>query len=472
MVRGLAVEVKDLPMADIGNELIVHEDDGALAPEFVHAVAAAVQEEDTQQVRALVRDLHRADTADLIEHLRPDDRLVFIDLLGRTFDVQALTDIDETVRDQLLEELPSGKIASAVRRLDSDDAVYLLENLNKEDQQEILAKVPKADREALRRSLDYDEDTAGRLMQTEFVAVPAFWSVGQTIDYMRTEEDLPNSFIEVFVINPHFHLVGTVPISRILRTARNASIEQIMDTDQTIFNVDDDQEDVAYKFEQYHLASAGVVDGDQRLVGMVTVDDVVDVIREEAEEDIARLAGLGDQEITDSIWRTTRIRFGWLLMNLATAVLASFVISLFDATIQQMVALAILMPIVASMGGNAGTQTMTVAVRAIATRDLSAVNAMRVILRETSVGIINGLVFAIIMGLFAWWWFGSDALGLVIGAAMVINMVVAALAGILIPLTLEKFDIDPAIASSVFVTTMTDVVGFFAFLGLAAVYLL
>ncbi len=459
-------------MADVRDELVVHDEDGALASDFVHAVVAAIEEEDTQKVRALVRELHTADTADLIELLRPDDRLVFIDLLGRTFDVQALTDVDETVRDQLVEELPTGTIASAVRRLESDDAVYLLENLDEEEQSEILAKVPKADRETLRRSLDYDEDTAGRLMRTEFVAVPAFWSVGQTIDYMRTEDNLPNSFIEVFVVSPYFHLVGTVPVSRILRTPRDAIIEKVMDTEQTIFNVDDDQEDVAYKFEQYHLGSAGVVDTDQRLVGMVTVDDVVEVIREEAEEDMARLVGLGDQEITDSIWKTTQTRFGWLLMNLATAVLASFVISLFDATIQQMVALAILMPIVASMGGNAGTQTMTVAVRAIATRDLSAVNATRVILRETSVGIINGLVFAIIMGLFAWWWFGSNGLGLVIGAAMVINMVVAALAGILIPLTLEKLDIDPAVASSVFVTTMTDVVGFFAFLGLAAIYLL
>ncbi len=459
-------------MAEAHEDISVHDEDGALTPEFVSAVNDAIHQGDATNLRQLTRDLHGADTADLLELLRPDDRVVFIDLLGRTFDVTALTDVDETVRDHLVEELPANKIASAIKKLDSDDAVYLLENLDEEEQQEILAKVPKAEREALRRSLDYEEDTAGRLMQTEFVAVPAFWSVGQTIDYMRTEEDLPNSFIEVFVVDAYYHLIGTVPVSRILRTSREETIGEIMDEEQTIFHTDDDQEDVAYKFEQYHLGSAGVIDSDERLVGMITIDDVVDVIREEAEEDIARLAGLGDQELTDSVWRTTRGRFLWLLVNLGTAILASSVISLFDATIEQMVALAILMPIVASMGGNAGTQTMTVAVRALATRDLSAVNAFRIIVRETSVGVINGLVFAIIMGLFAWWWFGSDGLGLVIGAAMVINMIVAALSGILIPLALDWMDIDPAVASSVFVTTVTDVVGFFAFLGLAAMFLL
>lgn len=459
-------------MSEERAEIAVHEEDGALSPDFVNAIEEAIHLDDATALRALMRDLHGADAADLLELLRPDDRVHAISLLGRTFDVQALTDVDETVRDQLIDELPDGMIASAIRKLESDDRVYLLENLTPEERHKILSRVPKADREAVARSLDYDEDTAGRMMQTEFVAVPPFWSVGQTIDYMRTEDDLPSSFIEIFVVDTRFHLIGTVPVSRILRTPREALIEDIMDAEQTIIHVDEEQEDVAYKFEQYHLSSAGVVDNDDRLVGMITIDDVVDVIREEAEEDMARLAGLGDEEITDSVWRTTRTRFGWLLMNLGTAILASFVISLFDATIEQMVALAILMPIVASMGGNAGTQTMTVAVRALATRDLSAVNALRVIFRETSVGIINGLLFAIIMGLFAWWWFGSDELGLVIGAAMVINMVVAALSGILIPLTLDKLDIDPAVASSVFVTTMTDVVGFFAFLGLAAIFLL
>ena len=310
------------------------------------------------------------------------------------------------------------------------------------------------------------------VMQTTFVAVPAFWSVGQTIDYMRNEEDLPEDFIEIYVVDPAFHTVGFVPVSLVLRHPRSQQISEIMREHEVIFKVTDEQDDVAYKFNQYHLGSAAVVDENNRLVGSITVDDIVNVIQDEASEDILRLGGVGDEEITDTILSITQSRFGWLVINLATAVLASWVISLFDATIEQMVALAILMPIVASMGGNAGTQTMTVAVRALAQRNLSPVNAVRVIWRESAVGVLNGIAFAIIMGLFAWWWFGSDQLGVVIAAAMVINMLAAALAGILIPLGLDHYEIDPAIASGVFVTTVTDVVGFFAFLGLAALWLM
>lgn len=458
-------------MAEDVDELLIHEDSGALTPEFVQAVSDAIDERDAKALRALVKPMHVADIADLIEFLRPAERPIFIELQGRTFDPEVLSELDEPVRDVIIDTLPNQTVATAVKKLDTDDAVYLLEDLDEADQQEILAKMPKAEREAVRRSLDYNEDSAGRLMQAEFVAVPPFWSVGQTIDYMRTEEDLPESFSEIFVIDPLFHLVGTVPTSRLLRTKREVSIEDLMDTEQTIFNVADDEEDVAYKFQQYNLVSAAVTDDNGRLVGMVTIDDVVDVIREVTEEDMARMAGLGDEEITDTVFATTRNRFIWLLVNLITAVIASWVISLFDATIEQMVALAILMPIVASMGGNAGTQTMTVAVRAIATRDLGAVNAARVVGREATVGIVNGLMFAFIMGAFTVLWFGNEQLGVVIGIAMVMNLIVAALAGILIPLTLDRFNIDPAIASSVFVTTVTDVVGFFAFLGLAALWL-
>jgi magnesium transporter len=289
---------------------------------------------------------------------------------------------------------------------------------------------------------------------------------------MRNEEDLPEDFIEIYVVDPAYHTVGFVPVSLVLRHPRSQQILEIMREHEVVFNVQDEQADVAYKFEQYHLGSAAVVDENQRLVGSITIDDIVNVIQEEASEDILRLGGVGDEEITDTVWSTTRSRFGWLLVNLATAVLASGVISLFDASIEQMVALAILMPIVASMGGNAGTQTMTVAVRAIAQRNLGPVNAMRVVWREGAVGVLNGVAFAAIMGLFAWWWFGSDQLGIVIAVAMVINMLAAALAGILIPLAFERLEIDPAIASGVFVTTVTDVVGFFAFLGLAAWWLL
>ncbi len=459
-------------MAEAAEDLLVHDETGAVSADFLYAVEAALAEPEPRAVRKLVRDLHAADLADLIEYLPREERVELITKLGRTFDVEALAELDETVRDDLMEALPNEVIASAVRRLDTDDAVYLIEDLDEEDQEEILARLSKSDRAALTRALDLPESSAGRLMQTEFVAVPSFWSVGQTIDYMRTEKDLPDNFLEIFVIDPAFHLVGTVPVSRVLRNPRDRRMADIMEEEQTVFTINDEQADVAYKFEQYNLVSAAVTDAEGRLVGMLTIDDVVDVIQEEAEEDILRLGGVGNEEITANVWATTKSRFAWLVVNLATAILASWVISLFDASIQQMVALAVLMPIVASMGGNAGTQTMTVAVRALATRDLGPINALRVVGRETSVGLINGLVFAVIMGCFAWWWFGSDGLGLVIGTAMVINLIAAALAGILIPLALDRLNIDPAIASGVFVTTVTDVVGFFAFLGLAAVWLL
>lgn len=459
-------------MPDTVEELVVHDEDGALTPDFVRSVSGALADDDQKTARKLTRDLHAADLADLIEQLRRSERVDLIDKLGRTFDVESLPELDEGVRDELMDALPNQVIASAVRKLETDDALYLIEDMDEADQEEILAKVPRADRVALKRALDYPEDTAGRIMQTEFVAVPMFWSVGQTIDYMRDEEDLPENFAEIYVIDPAYHTVGYIPVSHVLRNSRDIAIADIMVDHQNIFNVTDDQADVAYRFEQYNLVSAAVVDDDNRLVGSITIDDIVDVIQEEAEEDILRLGGVGDEEITGSVLATTRSRVVWLTLNLATAILASWVISLFDATIEEMVALAILMPIVASMGGNAGTQTMTVAVRAIATRDLGPVNSVRVITRESSVGLINGVLFAGIMGLFAWWWFGSDQLGLVIGAAMIINMIAAALAGILIPLGLDHFDIDPAIASGVFVTTVTDVVGFFAFLGLAAIWLI
>ncbi len=454
-----------------GNKL-VHDDDGVLKTEFVRAVSAALAQDDQKNARRLTRDLHAADLADLIEQLRRDQRVDLIDKLGRTFDVESLPELDEAVRDELMDALPNRVIASAVRKLETDDALFLIEDMAEKDREEILAKVPRADRAALKRALDYPEDTAGRIMQTEFVAVPMFWSVGQTIDYMRREEGLPENFAEIYVIDPTYHTVGFVPVSHVLRNSRDIAIQDLMLAHQNIFNVTDDQADVAYAFEQYHLVSAAIVDDDNRLVGSITVDDIVDVIQEEAEEDILRLGGVGDEDITGSVWATTKSRLLWLMVNLGTAILASWIISLFDATIEQMVALAVLMPIVASMGGNAGTQTMTVAVRAIATRDLGPVNALRVISRESSVGLINGVLFAVIMGAFAWWWFGSDGLGLVIGTAMVINMIAAALAGILIPLGLDHYDIDPAIASGVFVTTVTDVVGFFVFLGLAAMWLI
>jgi len=459
-------------MADDLQGLITHDDDGALTAAFVRAVSGALADDEQKVVRDLTRGLHAADLADLIEQLRRSERVDLIDKLGRTFDVESLPELEEDVRDELMDALPNNVIASAVRKLETDDALYLIEDLDDKDREEILKKVPRSDRDALTRALDYPEDTAGRLMQTEFVAVPSFWTVGQTVDFLRNNDDLPQNFYEVYVVNVSYHTIGWLPVSHILRQSRDTLIKDFMQPHTNIFTVTDSDSDVAYKFEQYNMASAAVIDEDGRLVGTLTIDDMVDVIQDEAEEDILRLGGVGQEDITSSIFNTTRSRLGWLMINLITAIFASWVISLFDASIEQMVALAILMPIVASMGGNAGTQTMTVTVRAIATRDLGAANAARVIGRETMVGIINGIIFAGVLGAFSWWWFGSDILGLVIGAAMIVNMLAAALAGILIPLGLDYYEIDPAISSGVFVTTITDVIGFFAFLGLAAWWLL
>ena len=459
-------------MTDMQGDMRVGDEWGSIAPDYLARVEAALEAGDAKLVRSITRELHAADLADLIENLEQENRVKLIAALGRSFDVEALAELDEDARDALMEALPNDVIASAINKLDTDDALYLIEDMEQGEREDILAKVSKEDRAALNRALDYPENSAGRLMQTEFVAVPEFWSVGQTIDHVRVAKDIPDDFVEIYVVDPGFHLKGVLPLARVLRSARTAKISDIMDGEQTVFKVLENQEDIAYKFEQYNLVSAAVIDDAGRLVGTLMVDDIVDVIQEEAEEDILHLGGVGSEEtITDTVWQTTRSRFSWLFVNLLTAILASWVISLFGGTIKQMVALAILMPIVASMGGNAGTQTMTVAVRALATRNLGPLNAMRVAFRESSVGLINGVFFAVIVGLFSWWWFGSDKLGLVIAAAMVINLMAAALAGILVPLTLDHFDIDPAIASGTFVTTVTDVVGFFAFLGLASIWL-
>jgi len=446
----------------------IYSEDGSIRADFLDRIDAHVQASDVEALADDVSGLHESELGDLIETLESDSRRRFATLLGDRFDFSALTEVDEAVRLDVIDALPNEQIAVALQTLDSDDAVYILEDLEEEDQAEILAQLPFTERIRLRRSLDYPEDSAGRRMQTEFVAVPPYWSVGQTIDYLRDSEDLPHSFAQIFVIDPTFHLVGAIDLDRILRTPRPNKVEEIMHETRHAIPAEMDQEEAAQIFEQYDLLSAAVVDENERLVGILTIDDVVDVIQEEAEEDLKRLGGVGDEELSDTVIETTKSRFLWLLINLGTAVLASAVIGLFDATISEMVALAVLMPIVASMGGNAGTQTMTVAVRALATRDIDIYNASRIIRRELTVGFINGVVFAALIGLVSAVWFSSLSLGGVIAVAMVVNMVCAALAGILIPLLLNRFGADPAIASSVFVTTVTDIVGFFAFLGLAA----
>ena len=463
MSEASELDVTASPVPDIP----VRDEDEHLNREFIAAVEAAIEANDQDGLRHLAADLHEADTGDLLETLDPEDRASFIRLLGEDFDYTALTEIDEAVRLQVLEDLPTEVIAEGLGELDSDDAVYILEDLDQQDQDEILAELPFTERVRLRRSLGYPDETAGRRMQTEFVAVPPFWTVGQTIDYMREEQNLPESFAQIFVIDPTFRLVGAVDLDRILRTKRGVKIEDVMRETRHAIPATMDQEEAAQIFEKYDLLSAAVVDENERLVGVLTIDDVVDVIQQEAEEDLLRLGGVGDEELSDRVWTAARSRVPWLMVNLITAFLAASVIGLFDDTIEKVVALAILMPIVAGMGGNAGSQTMTVTVRALATRDIDIYNAGRIIRREMGVGILNGVVFATLIGVVAAAWFQDYNLGGIIAAAMIINMFVAALGGILIPLLLDRVGADPAVASAVFVTAVTDVVGFLAFLGLA-----
>jgi magnesium transporter len=458
-------------MTDAPQETAAHEAGSAPTSQLLHAVSEALEAHDKDKVRNLLSDVQGPDLADLIELLGPEERVALIQALGPDFDFEVLTEVDEKVRDQISEALPNDVLAKAVTELDSDDAAYLIGGLEANDQKEILDQVSQGDRAAVQRNLHYPEETAGRLMQADFVAVPPFWTVGQVIDFARDAADLPETFSEIFVVDPGFHLLGSVDISRLLRSKRDIKIDKIMDADRHQVLATADQEVVARQFERYGLMSAPVVDKNERLVGVVTVDDVVEVIEQEADEDAKLLAGVGDERLSDSVRQITPPRFSWLLVNLATAILASAVISLFDATIQSMVALAVLMPIVASMGGNAGTQTMTVAVRALATKELTPTNVVRVVIRETAVGLINGFAFALIIAVIAIAWFGTDRLGLVIGTAMVVNLLAAALAGIFIPLGLNRMGFDPAVASTVFVTTVTDVVGFFSFLGLASLWL-
>jgi magnesium transporter len=466
------VDTKDIAdtSADASPDVLRGED-GSIREEFVERVRAAIAGADSATLRRLVGSLHEADTGDLIEALDPDSRPRLVALLGRDFDFTALTEVDDAVRGEILDELPTEAVAEGVRELDSDDAVTILEDLPQEEQAEILKQLPAPERIALARSLDYPENSAGRRMQTEFIAVPPSWTVGATIDHMRESPDLPERFFEVYVVDPQRKLLGVISLDRLLRTKRPVAVADIMNPERHRAHATDDQEDVARRFERYDLLSVPVVDAGDRLVGVITVDDIVDVIEQEADEDVKALGGVsGEEELSDSVWEISRRRIPWLLANLLTALLASWVISLFENSLQKMVALAVLMPIVASMGGNAGTQTMTVAVRALATRDLGRGNAWRVVRRELLVGIINGLCFALVMGLIAVAWFNVTDLGLVIGLAMVTVLTAAALGGILIPLILIRLGVDPAVSSGPFVTTVTDVVGFFSFLGIATLW--
>jgi magnesium transporter len=461
------LEEKDVTPSSVA----LRDEDGAVRADFVERVAQAIITGNSAALRKLVGELHQADVGDLIEALDPELRSRLVTLMGHDFDFSALTEVDDTVREEILEELPAEAVAEGVRELDSDDAVAILADLPKDEQTEILEQLPPPERVALARSLLYPENSAGRRMQTEFMAVPPVWTVGRTIDYLRETPDLPGRFWEIYVVDSAGRLQGTVALDRLLRTKRPVPVAELIDEEMHPVRVTDDQEEVARLFEHYDLVATPVVDEADRLVGVITFDDIVDVIEQEAEEDIRALGGVGrEEELSDPVWFVARGRFNWLLVNLATAFLASSVLGLFEGELQKMVALAVLAPIVASQGGNAATQTMTVAVRALATHELSSVNAVRIILREVLVGLVNGLAFAVITGVAAVAWFKVPDLGVVIGLAMICNLLAGALGGILVPLALHRFRADPAISSGVFVTTVTDVVGFFSFLGIATLW--
>ncbi|GAC1329405.1 MAG: magnesium transporter [Beijerinckiaceae bacterium] len=451
----------------------LRDEDGDVRQQFVEGVAEAIAANDAERIRALARDLHEADLGALLEALDPNERPRLIELMGADFDFTALMEVDDKVREDILEEIPNEEIAQGVRDLESDDAVAILENLDAEDRAAILEALPALERSALRRSLDYPEGSAGRLMQTNLIAVPGFWSVGQTIDFMRKAdpETLPEAFFEVFVVDPGHHFRGTVFLDKLTRSKRPVLLESIMQADRRRVNVMEDREEVARLFERYNLVSVPVVDEAERLVGVVTIDDIVDVIQEEADEDLRALGGVSrSEELSDPVWWITRSRFLWLLVNLVTAFIASSVLGLFEGQLQKMVALAVLAPIVASQGGNAATQTMTVVVRALATRELSRSNAVRIIIRELLVGAINGAAFGLITGLIAGTWFHLAGIGMVIALAMLTNLVAGALGGILVPLLLDRLKVDPAVSSGAFVTTVTDVVGYASFLSIATLW--
>ena len=440
--------------------------------EFINTFSDKIKSGDIQFINQTLKDLHQSDVANLIENLTDITRTKLIELEEFNIDPDIFIELNESVQSEVLQILSIESIIKIIKRLESDDSIKILENLEKEKKNVILEKLPPKDKFLLQEGLSYPEDSAARIMQREFTAVPNNWSVGQTIDYLRENKDLPKEFLEIFIVDNDFKPVGTVPSSRVLRTSRDSKMSSIMTEMPVLISVNMDKEEVGHTFESYNLVSAGVVNKDNKLVGMITADDVVTVVQEEAEEDTLRLAGVGDEEITDSVILKTKRRFNWLLLNLLTALLATWVISFFGASIEQMVALAFLMPIVASMGGNAGMQTLAVTIRALAKKELSNNNFNRVVGKEFIIGILNGIIFAIITAIIVQFWFKETSLSILIGISMILNMIVAGLFGILVPVSLKKINVDPALASSVFVTTITDVIGFLSFLGLGSYYFL
>ncbi|MEA3060757.1 MAG: magnesium transporter [Sphingomonadales bacterium] len=446
------------------------DEDDRLKPEFVREVIERVEAGDSAAAQAMVEPLHPADVADLFELLDSDDRRALAAALAGLLDGDVLAEMNEHVREELIDSLDPRQVADIAGEMETDDAVAMIEDLEEEEQRAVLRELDPDDRAAIEEALAYPEESAGRLMQRELIAVPEHWTVGRVIDYLRAGDDLTTDFWEIFVVDPQHRPVGTCMLSWVLRARRSMAMADIMKREQTLIPVDMDQEEVALRFQKYALISAAVVDGAGRLVGMITVDDIVHIIQEEASEDVLLLSGAGEGDINEPIWETVRRRLTWLVVNLGTAIVAASVVGLFQGEISRLVALAVLMPIVAGMGGNAGTQTMAVTVRALATNQLTSSNTRRMIFREFRIAASNGLALGLLVGLGVWLIFGRSDLGTVIALAMLINNLVAGLSGILIPVTLDKANIDPAVSSAVFVTMMTDVMGFFSFLGLASLW--
>ncbi|WP_312525602.1 magnesium transporter [Paracoccus sp. (in: a-proteobacteria)] len=454
-------------------ETAVQDEDVQPLQEAIDNIDQAIDTGDAAMLDQLLEPLHPADIADLIEQLTPSRRRAFLALYSGEIDGEILSEIDESIRDEVVEALPHAVLAEAVREMDSDDVVDLLEDLERPEQQALLAELDESDRAAVEQSLNYPEHSAGRLMQSEVVTAPEHWTVGDAIAFLRTEEWLPDQFYHVVLVDPRRHPTGYVTLGKILSSRPQVLLRDITEDSFRTISALQDEGEVAYAFNKYHLISSPVVDEDDRLVGMITIDDAMSVLDEEHEEDFLRMARVADDShVSDGAFQTARQRLPWLVINLFTASISAFVISQFEATLSALVILAALMPIVASTGGIAGTQSLAVAVRALATRELTSANARRVILRELLAGLLNGLGLALILCLAATFVLGSPLIGVVLGTAMVANQIVAAMGGVLVPLTLSRFGLDPALASGTFVTTMTDVMGFFAFLGLASWILL
>ena len=437
--------------------------------ELIDSLTILIDEKKVGEINIALNALHPSDAAELLSNLTEQSRYDLFLLETIELKADTIVELNNTLQKEILNKLPANAVANILNELESDNVLKIVSNLNKEKKLEVYEKIPLKEKQLIEEVLNiYPEDSAARLMQTEYCAVSPNWTVGETIDYLRENEDLPKEFLQIFIVDNFGKLIGSVPSSRVLRNPRNIKMDNIMDRRPVLINGDLDKEEVGNLFEQYNLVSAGVIDRNKKLIGMITADDILTVVKEEGEEDVLKLAGVQDEEVTDNAFKITKKRFIWLLINLFTAVIASRVIGLFDENIEKVVALAVLMPIVASMGGNAATQTLAVTIRLLATKELTTDNLFKIINKEFCIGFLNGLFFSIISALFVFFWFYDFKLSILIGISMIINMIFAGLSGIIIPVMLEKYKIDPAIASTVFVTTITDVIGFLSFLGLAS----